>query len=272
MSRAMNPAELLALAKRSPEHVGAHDLDAWRALFAVGGRVEDPVGTPACAKSEAEVDGLVRFWRTFIAPHQIWFEERLDVVGASSVARDVLIRMKMSSGLESAVPAYLLYDFVETEAGPKVSRLAAHWEASRASKAMLSQGGLGVRTVLGSTLRIFRHLGLARGRAYLRGTQGGVRARGKQRALAFAEAWRAGDGTAVRAMCGEITIDDERVADAALARETRARRIELLEPRASGPTVAARLKGFGPSDGLGFFTFDEPGERLASVRLYGARG
>jgi hypothetical protein len=268
MSEPMDAAELLALAKRSPALVGAHDREGWRALFALDGRVEDPVGTPACVKRGDEDDDLDRFWRTFIAPHRIWFEERLDVVGASAVARDVLIRMEMSSGLESAVPAYLLYDFVVTEAGPKVARLAAHWEASRASKAMLAEGALGVRTVLGSTFRIFRHLGMAGGRAYLRGTQGGVRARGKQQALAFAEAWSAGDANAVRTMCSAVSIDDAPVAGDALAQAVRAHRLELIEPRASGDTVAVRLRAFGATDGLGFFTFE--GERLARARLYGA--
>lgn len=265
----MDPHQLLTLARRSPEFVGAHDLDGWRGLFAPGGRVEDPVGTPPCTKGSEEVDGLVRFWRTFIAPNRIWFEDRLDRVGKRSVARDVFIHMRMSTGLESVVPAYLLYEFEPTPEGPRIQRLAAHWEASRASKRMLAQGRLGKLTVLASTARIFRHLGLAGGRDYLRGTQGGVRQMGKDRALAFAEAWRARDVRALRALCPEIELDDERLDDVALERATRVA-FTLEEPRASGPTVAARLARKDAPHGLGFFDFERGA--LKRARLYGIAG
>ena len=256
----MNAEAMLELVRESPHHVGRRDRAAWRELFADGARVEDPVGTPACIK-EGPGDDLDRFWDTFIRPNGVAFAPELDLVGRSSVARKVEIQTSMSTGLSMSVPAYLLYEIVETEAGLKIERLAAHWESSRASKSIMSEGLRGTATVLLSSYRILRHLGLKKGRAYINGTQGGVKRRGKEAVLAFIRAVHAGE-------LGGVTVElDDRPIE---LEELSALTLHPSDLIASGDSVACHLPGLlDRGDGLGFFDFGGDGE-LKRARLYGA--
>lgn len=256
----MNAESMLELVRASPLHVGRHDRAAWRALFAEGARVEDPVGTPPCVKT-GPGDDLDRFWNTFIGPNGVAFDPKLDLVGRSCVARRVDIETSMSTGLKMVVPAYLLYEIVETEEGLKIDRLAAHWESSRASKSIMAEGLRGTASVLLSSFRILRHLGLKKGRAYIDGTQRGVRRRGKEAVLAFIRGVHEGELDGV-----EVELDDRPIELEELGALT-------LHPNdlvASGRSVACHLANLvDRGDGLGFFDFDERGE-LKRARLYGA--
>lgn len=256
----MNAEAMLELVRSSPLHVGRRDRSAWRELFADGARIEDPVGTPACVKT-GPGDDLDRFWNTFIRHNRIAFAPKLDLVGRGCVARRVDIETSMSTGLTMVVPAYLLYEIVEIEGGLKIDRLAAHWESSRASKGIMAEGARGTASVLLSTYRILRHLGIRRGRAYIDGTQGGVKRKGKDAVLAFIRGVHAGELSGV-----EIELDDRPVG----LHELEALTLHPSDLVASGMSVACHLANLvDRGDGLGFFDFDERGE-LKRARLYGA--
>lgn len=256
----MNAEAMLELVRRSPLHVGRHDREAWRALFAEGARVEDPVGTPPCVK-RGDGDDLDRFWNTFIRPNRVAFAPKLDLVGRRSVVRMVAIETAMQTGVSMSVPAYLLYEIVEEPDGLKIARLAAHWESSRTSKAIMAQGLRGTASVLLSSYRILRYLGPSKGRAYIQGSQSGVKRKGKEAVLAFIRGVHAGKLDGV-----EVELDDRPLTLEELHDLT----LHPADLVASGRNVACLLPSLvDRGDGLGFFEFDEAGS-LKRARLYGA--
>ena len=117
--------QILETVQRSPALVAAQDKAAWIALFSSDGTVEDPVGGAVNRRggnveSRTLEDELSRFWDTFIAGNEIRFEVRADRLGASELARDVVIHTRLSTGMTIDVPAYLLYEVVLEQGAPRI--------------------------------------------------------------------------------------------------------------------------------------------------------
>lgn len=119
-------AEVLALVRSSPAFVAAHDKEGWLGIFARQHVVEDPVGSRP-VRSE-DPGALATFWDAFIAPNQIEFRVTRDWVDGFDVVRDVTIVSTLSTGVQVATPAHLIYQTTVDDGALKVRRMAAHWE------------------------------------------------------------------------------------------------------------------------------------------------
>ena len=117
-------AELLSAAQRSLVAAGARDRTGWLALFAAGGRVEDPVGSSPHRGRVA----IGHFYDTFIGPREITFDLEADLVVGATVLRDLTLVIQMSPTLTMRVPAYIRYDMTDTAEGIRIAALSAYWE------------------------------------------------------------------------------------------------------------------------------------------------
>lgn len=147
--------DVLAVVHASPAAVGAHDRAAWIALFTDDYVIEDPVGW-----RPVRGDAIGLFWDTFIAPNDIAFEVARDWCDGLSVVRDVMVVTTLATGVQVRTPAHLLYELVETDAGLRVRRMAAHWEPAPVFAQLMKPRLLHIRSMLSMFARMLRHLGL----------------------------------------------------------------------------------------------------------------
>jgi len=195
-------ALLIDAAEQSPRAVKAQDKTAWINIFAKQYHLEDPVGSKLKVSPEGEADPLgplSRFYDTFMAPNEIEFDVRRDLVCGNHVMRDLTLHVKMAGKLDSFVPMHLLYELVEEEGRYKVSRLEAHWEFEATNKAVMSNGFSALPIMLGMTKRMIKHLGW-RGMLAFGASSKTVGEAGKQQVQAFVEALAQRDQTALTAL------------------------------------------------------------------------
>jgi hypothetical protein len=158
---ALTRAQLLEVVAASPARVGGHDKAGWLALFATDAVVEDPVGTRpqrrgARPRGPDDDDELGRFYEVFIAPNQIRFDVRAEVVAPPFVARDVRIHTRLPGGHEVEVPAHIVYEVCAEGGAPKIKHLAAYWELRRVPTLALGGGLRGLAAVTRQTWRMVR--------------------------------------------------------------------------------------------------------------------
>lgn len=200
---------LFEAAEASPARVAVHDRAGWLALFAREAEVEDPVGGPVHRRDlgprgdPSDKDPVGLFWDTFIGPNEIRFDVHMDAVDtrASAVARRVTIHIHLQGGLVIAVPAYLLYDFVDENGRPRLRRLAAHWSMARSPLVGRPSPGAALRSGAGQTARLLRNQGLLTTAAYSVGLARGLAARPSRLLARFTEAVNRGDLDSLSTLC-----------------------------------------------------------------------
>lgn len=162
--------EILEVVKDSPRLVGIHDKKNWVELFSKDSVIADPIGTRPVPFSN-----LPNFYETFIAPNDIVFEEKLDVIADTEVARDVLIHTKLPGGLRVQVPAHLFYR-VENN---KIKTMYAHWDLMGMVFQFLSKKGA-LKEMVGLSTRLMKNLGLLGGLGFFKGMVWGIKGKGKR--------------------------------------------------------------------------------------------
>ncbi len=158
--------QLLAQVKKSPAAVAIHDKAAWMDIFAQYHVVEDPVGSSphiggifdATAGTRGH-GALGRFFDTFIAPNEIVFDVRQDMVCGNHVLRDLTINLKMSPKVSATVPMHLLYELVQEGEQWKIVRLAAYWELIPMVTQLLAKGFASMGVLSALTLRMLKYQG-----------------------------------------------------------------------------------------------------------------
>lgn len=177
MSSDFSREAMLATVQGSPEAVASHDKDAWLGLFADDSLVNDPVGSTPHTDSGQRG----RFYDAFIAPNDIRFDVDHDIVCGDTVARDVIIRIGMDSGLQVSVPAHLRYELVEQSDGLRIAGLFAHWELIPMVLGTLGSGIKGWTTYARLTVRMIARQGFGGVLGFMKGFlgvgRGGKRAR-----------------------------------------------------------------------------------------------
>ncbi|MBO0675937.1 nuclear transport factor 2 family protein [Mycolicibacterium sp. S2-37] len=186
-------AEMLAAVERSPELVRAHDRRGWVGLYTLDGQIEDPVGS----RPHRGPDEIDRFYATFIAPREITFHPRADLVVDDTVVRDLDLEVRMSDAVTMRIPAVLRYDLVPAGSELKINRLQAFWELPlmvgqflRAGPAALPVGGA-------LTVALLRNQGLTGAGGFLAGFRSAGSA-GRREFTRFLTDARDGDEVAVR--------------------------------------------------------------------------
>ncbi|MBI5491226.1 MAG: nuclear transport factor 2 family protein [Deltaproteobacteria bacterium] len=277
----------LELVDASPACVARHDKDAWLALFANGAVVEDPVGSAphrkgAGRRGNPPDDELGRFWETFIAPNDIRFEVREDIVAGREVVRDVLIHTRLSTGLELAVPSHLLYELVEEAGVLRLGRLAAHWELPRMSLQALRAGGRGLVTMTRLSVRMLRIQGLAGTLGYSRGMLSGIGRPGRDAVEALASAVAARDEGALGALFVGSGVEVEHPVGGPAGSSPPARWLQSLpagtrlcaaDVTPAGWSLSFRFELAARArreHGLAFLRFDRASGRIASARFFAA--
>lgn len=175
----------------SPAAVAEHDKAAWLGLFAHNALVNDPVGSRP-HQSEAVIS---RFYDTFIAPNEIWFEIDHDIVCDLSVLRDVVIRTRMNNGKTVDVPTHIRYELVEEDGALRIASLRAYWELMPVTLGTLTLGPGAIVFYTKQTMRIFKYQGLGGMLGFTRGFSG-VGKKGKRAAAALLDRLRTGQATA----------------------------------------------------------------------------
>ena len=280
---ALDSAQMLKTVERSPACVAAHDKAGWLELFSSDGEVEDPVGSAVNRKGAHRdpangEDDLSRFYETFIAGNEIRFEVAMDLVAGSEVVRDVIIHTRLGTGLDVAVPAYLIYQVVEESGVPRIRRLRACWDLRRRSIGSLLSGWRGLWTLTAMSAHM---MSVQRPRwvlEYSRGMTSGVFATGARAAEALARAATSRD---VKALAALFAPGGEVEFPASAPKEPQA----LLDRLADGgglriqqATSAGWLTGFrfeadwksAPATrGIGFLEFDRVTKRISRARFFG---
>lgn len=195
--------DCLAVVERSPAAVALHDKSAWQGVFAAHNIVEDPVGSAAHVSGlvgddghKRQADRLGPFYETFIAPNQIQFHVKQDIVCGLHVMRDITIEIVMSEAVTVHVPVHLLYELVEESGELKIFRLAAHWELGPMLWQQMSAGSAFLGVGAASAWRMLKQLGL-RGMFGFGRAVYGVGAAGKEKVADFVSAVNAGNLAAV---------------------------------------------------------------------------
>jgi hypothetical protein len=147
--------DVLALVQSSPSFVARQDKAGWREIFSPDFVIEDPVGS-----LPVRVDGIDRFWDTFIAPNRIEFEVHHDWIEDLVVVRDVTIRITLRPGVVVHTPAILRYECARDGDRLRVVHMSAFWESVPVFAQMLrpSPGHLAALTAM--SMRMLLRLGL----------------------------------------------------------------------------------------------------------------
>ncbi len=199
------PAELLAAVERSPRAASSHDREEWVGLFAPDGRVEDPVGSrPHDGRAR-----IARFYDTFMAPRDITFHRRTDVVSGSTVVRDVTLEVRMGPSVTMQIPAFLRYDLDEEL---RILRLQAFWELPMMAWQFARHGPVAVPAALQLSRALLRNQGLTGMMGFLSGF-GGMGTRGKRHLAGLLDDACAGDEIAVKRRLGAADAITRGVAD-----------------------------------------------------------
>jgi hypothetical protein len=275
-------AAYLAHAQASPVAVAAKDKRAWLALFAEGGFVHDPVGTPPCAKGAHTFgrkdgpDDLARFYDCFIAPNAIRFEVQRDLVSGRSVVRDVTLHVTGPSGVPTAVPAHLVYTMAEGPAPLRIARMEAFWQSADVMRTVRRAGARGVAATALNLWQLARSFGLAGARAYLRGVRDRARSSSTREAVrAWVAAVDAGDADRAAALgeaACEVELGDERLSiPRAIDTELRGWRVEADKVLVCGWAASCSLRmrsGDRERHAVAVFELARPSARFRAIRLY----
>lgn len=162
-----NAEELLAQVQKSPAAVAIHDKNAWMSIFAKYHIVEDPVGSAPhiggiydAASGQRGYGALSRFFDTFIAPNQIAFDIKRDMICGNHVARDLTINIHMSDKVQAQVPMHLVYELMLEDEEWKIIRLAAYWELMPMIRQLIGKGFACVSVLSCLTVRMLRLQGV----------------------------------------------------------------------------------------------------------------
>lgn len=256
-------ADLLATVEASPAAVGTHDKDAWVALFAPDGSVEDPVGSrPHIGRAAIE-----RFWDTFIGPNGIAFDVAHDVVCGNTVFRDLTIATTMSTGVTLHVPMHLRYDLAEVDGALKIRVLRAHWELAGMIGQLLRSGGQGLLAGAKLGPQLIGNQGIGGALGFMSGLRG-VGAAGRQASGRVLDALGQGDSDAARAAFVPVP-RLEWGTDGAMSLEdftTRVKGLRWSKPIAAGHTVTVTVE---TRQGRGIAELDfTGGGRVQNLRIF----
>lgn len=201
MPMGLTRAELITVVERSPQAAAAHDRAGWVGLFADGGQVEDPVGSPP-HRGAAQI---ARFYDTFIGPRTITFHRDVDIVDGNTVIRDLELEVAMgapgSSAVTMRIPAYLRYAVAPAPGRPRLTELQAYWELPAMAVQFLRHGPSAVPAGLRLAAALLRNQGPAGAVGFaagLRGVGAQPRSRTRRRFIGLLDDLCAGDEIAVR--------------------------------------------------------------------------
>ncbi|KUI31873.1 hypothetical protein AU196_08420 [Mycobacterium sp. IS-1742] len=199
-------ADLLSAVERSPHLAAAHDRAGWVSLYTPDARIEDPVGS----RPHRGTDRIDRFYATFIAPRDITFHVRTDLVVDETVLRDVDLEVRMSPDVTMHIPAFLRYDLAAVGGELKITRLRAYWELRAMVGQFVRSGPRAVPVGGALGVALLRNQGPAGVAGFLAGLRGaGTAGRGEVDRLLRDAA--AGDEVAVRRRLGRgtrVTVGD----------------------------------------------------------------
>ncbi len=271
--------EVLAVVKRSPDRVAAHDKAGWVGLFADGAVVEDPVGGPPARKGADERDGddeLGRFYDVYIAPNEIRFEVLADVVQGLTVVRDVNIATRTPNGAKVELPAYLIYELGEVDGALRVKRMRAFWELRGVTGDAMKGGPRTLVAMTALTTRMLRIQGFANVSTYLEGLWRGIFERGHEAVRELGRAVSERDLAGLRALFAD---DEPRIEIDPGKRLSCRNLLESFGPGASLEVSAPISAGFftafrctlvtrgAPRSGVGLLAFDSQ-RFCTSARLF----
>lgn len=272
---------LIAAVEKSPAAVAVHDKKAWLSIFARYHVVEDPVGSSphfgglydakAAQRGHAVLD---RFFDTFIAPNQIVFDVKKDVVCANQVVRDLTVHITMSEKVQIAVPMHLLYELVQEQGEWKIMHLAAHWELLPMMQQLLGKGLSCVPILLGLTLRMLKLQGVS-GMLGFSKAAFTVGEDGKKNAQAFINAFNNKDHKTLATLLEpnallSLPVGSEAIT-AAHALQKNVQHPSINKVMVSGDIVSASLHLMQDSNekqGVAFFEFNKKSGKMAAVRWY----
>ncbi|MFH2005553.1 MAG: hypothetical protein ABI333_03090 [bacterium] len=202
MTSKFTKQDYLTAVERSPAMVAARDKAGWLALFSSDAVIEDPVGTRphhrgARVRGKAGDDEFGRFYELFIAPNEVRFEARLDIVSLPFVLRDVLIHTTLPNGFQVEVPAHILYELTEEEDALKIRHLAAYWELRKTPGQALRGGWKGLSAINSQTWRMLKIQRLGGTAGYTRGMIRGTGKKLHRLAARLTEALNARDTAAL---------------------------------------------------------------------------
>ncbi|MFI2472453.1 nuclear transport factor 2 family protein [Nocardia xishanensis] len=255
---------LLAAVQASPRAVAAHDKAAWVGLFADDAAVHDPVGS----RAHVGRDAIARFYDTFIGPNSIAFRVDRDLVAGQTVVRDLHIETTMSTGATVTVPMHLRYDLVDTGAGWRIVRLAAHWELAVMIARLLRTGVPGLLAGAKLGPQLVANLGVSGAMGMMRALRS-VGGPGKRAARHLFDAAAVTDIGRVRALLGEHAVLELPAGNPISVEEftNRARTMRWDKMIAAGRTVSASVR-LGESHGVAFVEFAANSPRIVSVTIF----
>ena len=122
---------------------------------------------------------IERFYDTFIGPREITFHRDLDIVGGTSVIRDLTLEVGMGSGVRLMNPVFLRYDLHQAGGDWRITRLRAYWELSTLLGQFIRHGVRSLPASLALSTGLLRNQGLRGTTGFLSGLRGAGR-RGKR--------------------------------------------------------------------------------------------
>lgn len=266
--------QVLALVEASPAAVAAHARADWLGLFGRVHVVEDPVGSSPhvgglydpCS-GQRGAGALGRFYDTFIAPNQIRFDVKRDLVCGLHMVRDLDIEIRMSPEVLVRVPMHLLYELALEQDGLRIQRLAAHWELGPMLGELMRWQPAYLKVIWGNNLRLLRNMGV-------RGLLGFSRAlfnvgrQGRNHVQALLRDMQGGDAAAIAKACPGVLLagTGQRLGAgeaAALLRDLHCGKLLV-----AGDVVSASLDLRDGRSGVAFFYMARRPLRVLRCELY----
>jgi hypothetical protein len=282
MKEDISPDRLLDVAKASPAAVASHDRNAWIALFARHGIIEDPIGSKphhnGLHDSRSGVRGpgpLERFYDTFIAPNDIAFHVDRDIVARPFVLRDLTIELTMAAGLHVRVPMHVVYEITEEGGVLKIAHLRAHWELVPMVRQVLGNGWPGVVTMNRLGLRMIGNQGIGAVLGFSRGMLG-IHGAGKRTVACFVDAANGRNKVALAALFGRGNAGirfrtESEILDPESFCERLGGILSVTKLISSGYVTSCTFtvrSGDSESHGVGLFEFNSRSRKLHSACLY----
>ncbi|WP_197377505.1 nuclear transport factor 2 family protein [Mycolicibacterium baixiangningiae] len=261
-------AELLTAVERSPRLVAVHDRAGWVALYTPEAQIEDPVGS----RPHRGLDQIDRFYSTFIAPRDITFHLRTDVVVDDTVIRDVDLEVRMGVGVTMHIPAVLRYDLAAVGGEVKIARLQAFWELPGMVGQFLRSGPRALPAGGALSVALLRNQGLGGAAGFLSGLVGAGTV-GKRHVERFLGDAGAGDEVAVRRRLGRtrVTVGESHPLSGAdlLGMLADVRCDKLI---AGGPHVVAAIEAPNGDRGVLIFDLETRPLTITRLRVFAAPG
>ncbi len=256
-----------------------HDKEKFLSSFSKNSVIEDPVGVEPFRRGE-EIGNASHdaFYESNIAPSEVTFESREDIICGMDVFRDAKITITSAPECTIEVDSYSFYQLTREDGKIKFDCLRAFWEMEKTNMEILSKGFVGMKVSMKLFWVLLKNQGLGGMMGFMKAL-GGIRAEGKESVAAFAEAVNSNNSDKLLSLFKD---ENSIIKFAASGKQYNPQsyidgpfknsNLTVSDLRSAGWNTACRFnidkKGSRKKRGIAIFQFSPENEKLIAVHFY----